>query len=552
MADDQQYHILLLPQEDYWVWVQAARDYAVHFRVSVTPTPQNAVEFRSPEQTISVLALSGGYPDQGDIVTWLTERAPTVPLDVLSVTTPAGLHDVLAGRMAANHRFGTADSLPRPNDASLRLRWPTDFAEVVQPFAGSPELYRQWGLPGHEGVDIKAPINANVYACADGEVYRVHDGTGGHPYGIHVRIRHADGYKTIYAHLNQALVHTAQVVRAGDVIGLADSTGNTTGGHLHLTLKKKGATASGLTPYPGDILDPTPYLVEPVRKTRLAAQSEDWPYDKVLFGLHARIGGPMEDADWQIIRSARADALKVTSSTATEVVDVARQIAPDVFVLVHLLSPFGRQPVQPREFVRRVRPDLDRFYGAGVCYFEIHHEPNLTIQGNGVSWRNGAEFGDWFLEVVGLLRGDFPEARFGWPGLSVGEAISGMRVDYRAFLSDAARAVSLADFIAVHCHWEDDAGLLAADGGLAYRLYLDEWPDKTVLITEFSNPSPQVDPQIKGGQYLTYLEHLQAESGVGGAFAFVVSAAAGYSYEVWRTEDGQVTPIMTAIATRSR
>jgi murein DD-endopeptidase MepM/ murein hydrolase activator NlpD len=141
---------------------------------------------------------------------------------------------------------------------TFRLEWPTDYAEVTQPFGANPAYYwTNFKLPGHEGIDIKAPLGSNIYACADGIVYFVGWGTA---YGIHVRIDHENGYKTLYAHFQRSLVKTGQRVAAKQVIGKADSTGNSTGSHLHLTLKENGATASGKTRYPSDIIDPTPYL----------------------------------------------------------------------------------------------------------------------------------------------------------------------------------------------------------------------------------------------------------------------------------------------------
>jgi murein DD-endopeptidase MepM/ murein hydrolase activator NlpD len=147
---------------------------------------------------------------------------------------------------------------------SFVLHWPGESRRVTQPFGARPEVYRQWGLPGHEGIDIGVAANTPVLACACGTVYRVHHDDGTHNYGTHVRIRHelADGtaFKTIYAHLNHSLVKIGNVVCEGMPIGLAGSTGNSTGPHLHLTLKKEGATAAGETEYPNDIIDPTPYL----------------------------------------------------------------------------------------------------------------------------------------------------------------------------------------------------------------------------------------------------------------------------------------------------
>lgn len=143
---------------------------------------------------------------------------------------------------------------------SFSLRWPTDFYVVTQPFGANPEYYRNLGVPAHEGIDIRAPYGSNVYACADGLVYSVYSGGA---YGTQVRINHENGYRTIYAHLARSMVRVGQRVSAGELIGLADSTGNSTGSHLHLSLKKDGATANKETNYPFDLVDPTPLLVFP-------------------------------------------------------------------------------------------------------------------------------------------------------------------------------------------------------------------------------------------------------------------------------------------------
>ena len=51
---------------------------------------------------------------------------------------------------------------------------------VTQRFGARPEVYRQWGLPGHEGIDLGARLNAPIYACAAGTVYQVYRDDGKH------------------------------------------------------------------------------------------------------------------------------------------------------------------------------------------------------------------------------------------------------------------------------------------------------------------------------------------------------------------------------------
>ena len=163
---------------------------------------------------------------------------------------------------------------------SFRLLWPVTERyqqPFTQHFMQNPQNYKQFGLPAHEGVDFGIPIGTNVYACADGVVVLVKD-SGDKAYGKHVKIahHHDDGiFETIYGHLDQPTVEEGDRVLAGEPIGKSGNTGNSTGPHLHLTLKLKGATQRGFTQYrttlrslddendltyPRDVIDPTPYL----------------------------------------------------------------------------------------------------------------------------------------------------------------------------------------------------------------------------------------------------------------------------------------------------
>jgi murein DD-endopeptidase MepM/ murein hydrolase activator NlpD len=151
---------------------------------------------------------------------------------------------------------------PQPT-RTLQLVWPSDYKVYTQKFGLRPEYYSKFGLPGHEGVDIRAPSGSNIYACADGVVTLVGWRKAGHAYGYSVRIRHNrdDGeYETIYAHLTEgsAKVKVGDVVYADQLIGLADSTGNSQAAHLHLSLKKIGAKNGGYR----ELINPEPYFID--------------------------------------------------------------------------------------------------------------------------------------------------------------------------------------------------------------------------------------------------------------------------------------------------
>ena len=89
----------------------------------------------------------------------------------------------------------------------------------------------------HSGVDIAAPYGTAIKACAAGTV--TYSGNANDGYGNYVIISHGNGVSTVYAHCSSLLVSTGQKVSQGEVIARG-STGNSTGNHLHLEVRKNG------------------------------------------------------------------------------------------------------------------------------------------------------------------------------------------------------------------------------------------------------------------------------------------------------------------------
>lgn len=84
----------------------------------------------------------------------------------------------------------------------------------------------------HTGVDWAAPAGTPIIAAGNGVVEQA--GRKGQ-YGNYVRIRHANGYQTAYAHMSRIGrgMHEGLKVRQGQVIGYVGSTGLSSGPHLH-------------------------------------------------------------------------------------------------------------------------------------------------------------------------------------------------------------------------------------------------------------------------------------------------------------------------------
>jgi hypothetical protein len=269
-----------------------------------------------------------------------------------------------------------------------------------------------------------------------------------------------------------------------------------------------------------------------------------------LVGLHGRADGRMQEADWQVVATARIEALKLLSMANPDDVLRARAINPSMFIIVRLFADFHRRSVNSRDFVDWLMPEIAAYFQRGVRYFEVHNEPNLVIEGLGTSWRNGMEFASWFGDVYHRIKSVFPQAQLGFPGLSPGHTMQGIRQDMVAFLVQAQEACRLADWIGAHAYWSSEAEMGSRHGGLAYLDVQERHPNKPLLVTEFSNNNRTTDKAVKGAHYVRYYESLRP-AGVLAAFAFVVSGShPDFAHETWRAEDGTLAPIAALVGAR--
>jgi murein DD-endopeptidase MepM/ murein hydrolase activator NlpD len=131
-----------------------------------------------------------------------------------------------------------------------QLIWPAHHVSIAQGFGPSPYPFEPafGGYPHfHTGIDLAGPMGTPIVAAADGVVVAADASTVG--YGNHVIIAHDGGLLTLYGHLEAMLVKPGDAVKAGQVIGLLGSTGNSTGPHCHFEVRVNGAP-----------VDPRPFL----------------------------------------------------------------------------------------------------------------------------------------------------------------------------------------------------------------------------------------------------------------------------------------------------
>lgn len=130
----------------------------------------------------------------------------------------------------------------RMNNTELRIilgelfAWPmrgaftSGFGMRPDPFTGQTRF--------HNGIDISNAMGTPVRAAASGRVVHVENQIGN--YGRFVILRHADGFQTLYAHLDSFSVRTGQTVSRGQQIGRMGNSGRSTGPHLHFSVVHNG------------------------------------------------------------------------------------------------------------------------------------------------------------------------------------------------------------------------------------------------------------------------------------------------------------------------
>jgi murein DD-endopeptidase MepM/ murein hydrolase activator NlpD len=139
------------------------------------------------------------------------------------------------GQVAALDRSGLGPA-PAGASAGTELRAPivapvsSAYGQRVDPLSGA--------LGFHAGLDLAAPRGTPVRAAAAGAV--VFSGTKGAA-GNLVELRHRDGSRTSYAHLENLDVEAGDTVTAGQVLGAVGTSGRTTGPHLHFAVERAGA-----------------------------------------------------------------------------------------------------------------------------------------------------------------------------------------------------------------------------------------------------------------------------------------------------------------------
>jgi len=185
-----------------------------------------------------------------------------------AITTEAQRVADAAAQAAAEKKLGTlvtstSSKQPAVIDPSILAALATIDASApwVSPIAAGSyvrgAVFGEYGVWSryHTGVDLDAAYGTPIRAAGSGVVLA---SDGGSWAGTHVVIMHADGSRTLYAHMSAKVAQPGTVVRAGQLIGYVGMTGRAFGYHSHFEYYPPSATVGD----PYTALDPLPFLLK--------------------------------------------------------------------------------------------------------------------------------------------------------------------------------------------------------------------------------------------------------------------------------------------------
>ena len=105
------------------------------------------------------------------------------------------------------------------------------------------------GQPPHTGVDFGHSMGEQIPSLQGGTVVQAGPNDG---YGNAVTVKLQNGDTVLYGHMSQVNVSVGQTVGQGQTLGLVGSTGNSTGPHVHVELRKPDGTP----------VDPLPWIAQ--------------------------------------------------------------------------------------------------------------------------------------------------------------------------------------------------------------------------------------------------------------------------------------------------
>ena len=204
-----------------------------------------------------------------------------------------------------------------PDSAAGRRNLLRDMPLIGDITLGFGERVRETDGAAHNGLDIKAPKGAKVFAPGDGVIVEATDLYNGSPaWGKVVVIDHGHGLVTRYAHLESYKVRKGDRVNAGEVIAAVGATGKASGPHLHFETLRDGVAidpaaviAAAPEAPPADDIEPAPApapAASPSPVESPAPEATPAPMSDAALGFTFRLAPAPEIAGAPGVREFRA------------------------------------------------------------------------------------------------------------------------------------------------------------------------------------------------------------------------------------------------------
>lgn len=277
----------------------------------------------------------------------------------------------------------------------------------------------------------------------------------------------------------------------------------------------------------------------------------------MLVGVHGRNDHQYHGRDYDLIREAKIESIKMMSFTLPVSFSQLRDNFPNLLIITRLYDDrmgIGYHPA-PAEFADKMIPIMQQLRPY-TNMFEVHNEPNHVagIEGWGQEDSHAVGFNSWFLGVYDQLRQACPWASLGFPGL----AIPHRDLEW---ITICQEAVNHADWLGVHCYWQNpttnDANHMSDFWGLRFKHYHGKFPNKDIHVTEFGNSNTQsglpVDHERIAKEYVAYYGELYEYPYLKSANAFIMSAPQReWGDFCWRDESGRFRPVVAAVGNMPR
>lgn len=228
--------------------------------------------------------------------------------------------------------------------------------------SGICEITQEYKGLQHGGIDIvnKGYTLGNIVAHTEGQVVEARNNcTGFEPngsYGNYVKIKHDNGYYTLYAHMayNTVKVSKGQRVSKGQLLGYMGATGTAYGGHLHFEVRNENNIR----------INPTEYL------------------EKDLFTK--KVNKSVEELAKEVIAGKYGNGEERKKALGDRYAEVQTRVN-------EILAPTPKPTVDILDLVRKtIRGDFGngdaRKNALGSNYAEVQRQVNLNFQNGTTNW----------------------------------------------------------------------------------------------------------------------------------------------------------------------